>query len=116
MAGQTYIGMCTLKAHQITNAISEIEKGSSETIDTIPIKVLATPLDIDHKTKIAEDSEVFMDTPGLPMHADLIYDQPLIKGETATGHRAVARYLARSAVMYKDPDVASPEWTGDSLT
>ncbi len=80
----------------------------------ISIELIATPLN-PNKEMIPEQEEIFMDTSGLPMHADMIYERPLQKGIPATEHRIVASMLLKKATFYIEKFIESSTWDGSDL-
>ena len=74
----------------------------------ITAKLVATPLN--ESFNIINNIEVYTDTPGLPMHADLVYDEPMVKGEPATSHRQYARELLKVAKFKEDIMPDTDKW------
>jgi len=46
----------------------------------------------------------------LPMHADLVYDEPMVKGEPATSHRQYPRELLKVAKFKEDIMPDTDKW------
>jgi hypothetical protein len=76
--------------------------------------IKATPLDKDNKQIVGPP--VFMNDPGLPMHADLLYQVPFVKGEVYTAYRAYASKLVKLANYYNDPSPKTQNWNGEKLS
>ena len=102
MGNNHYCGMGTILCRNVS-VLNEQEK------ETIAI-VKSTPLS--QQLELIENQTIFTTTPGLPMHADLIYNQPLKKGEVQTKFRKYANKLAKSANYFNDPKPTEPDWHG----
>ena len=74
----------------------------------IAAKLVATPLN--KSFNIINNINVYTDTPGLPVHADLVYDEPMVKGEPATSHRQYARELLKVAKFKEDMMPDTDKW------
>ncbi len=75
----------------------------------ISANLVATPLD--ENSNHLSNQEVHVDTPGLPMHADLLYEYPVIKGEPSNPHRQYARELLKTALFKEDKSPENDNWT-----
>lgn len=104
---QSYLGMVIILASHIREV--KIPQDQSILID-----VKATPMDSDMKV-IPPHIEVDTDTPGLPMHADIVYDKPLIRGETKSAYRAIAYELCQVAKAFVDQSADEIGWNGPEL-
>lgn len=105
--GQTYVGIAVILGQHIAAS-------QEANIDGVPISVQATPLD-ENNEKIFEET-IYITMPGLPMHADVLYEIPAPqKGETSAKHRITARFLCNIACFYLDEDSQSDIWTGAEL-
>jgi hypothetical protein len=102
-----YCGLATFCAYHVIeiNKLSEPE---------MRVEIKATPLD-KNKNQI-KHPPVFVNDPGLPMHADLLYQTPLVKGEIYTAYRAYASKLAKVANYLNDPSPKTLDWTGEELS
>jgi hypothetical protein len=77
-------------------------------------EILGTP--IDGNGNYIYRSPIFYDTIGLPMHADLLYEQPMIKGAVNTNYRKYASQIVKIANYFKDPFPQMENWKGDKIT
>ena len=94
----------------ISNHINEIN--SLQDIKTF-VEVKGSP--IDENGKYINAPPVFTNTSGLPMHADILYDAPTIKGEPNTAHRIYANKLAKKVKYFHDPTPLQESWSGEKL-
>ena len=104
-----YCGMSTF----LNNHVQEIINRTPSN-ERIIVTVEGSPMDIDKR--YIKTPPVFTNDTGLPMHADLIYEKPVIKGVPSTFHRKFASELAKQSNYFKDPNVESPTWLGERLT
>ncbi len=74
----------------------------------VSANLVSTPLGNDYKP--VNDQQVYTNTPGLPMHADLLYDRPVVKGEPSNSHRKYARELLKVAQFKEDKSPDANEW------
>lgn len=102
----TYCGMATILAKHINDVV--IDTGN-----LINVIIKGTP--IDSNSQYVDTPPVFVNSKGLPMHADIIYEEPLIKGEPNTKHRKVAKKLASIANYFSDNNPESDNWSGIPL-
>lgn len=107
IGGSEYVGIAVFLARHVQQ-INDSEQ------TTISIELIATPLN-PNKEMIPEQEEIFMNTSGLPMHADMIYERPLKKGIPATEHQIVASMLLKKATFYIDKFIESSTWNGSDL-
>ncbi len=103
----TYIGIAVFLARHIREINNDEQT-------TIPMELKPTPLNPENEL-VSGYKEIFMDTPGLPMHADIIYERPLHKGMPATEHRIVANMLLKKTTLYIDKFIESNTWDGLEL-
>lgn len=101
-----YKGLATFKAIHVIEASNKINNG-------LTAQVKGTP--IDSKGNYIEKKPVFETDLGLPMHADLLYSEVLIRREPNTKHREIANALLKTAKYFPDPNVHSHIWEGKSL-
>lgn len=101
-----YCGMATF----LNSHISEIN--SLPDIKTF-VEVKGTP--INEQGEYITTLPIFTNTPGLPMHADILYDIPTIKGEPNTEHRIYANKLAKKVKYLHDPTPTENNWRGEKL-
>jgi hypothetical protein len=107
VGNNTYTGLGLFLAKHVY----EINQESDVEID---VKVEGTP--IDHKGNYISIPPVFVSDSGLPMHADIIYSEPTVRGEPAIKHRVFASKLAKIAKYFPDPNPFSDKWdSGDNL-
>lgn len=101
-----YCGLATFLHLHIfdLNKLEEIE------ITTI---IKASPIDNDNNYRT--DSPIYIDDLGLPMHADLLYEYPILKGEPQTKHRKYAQKLAKLAYFIKDKNPSTVKWENEKI-
>ena len=105
----TYCGMATF----LSQHVDEVNIGVPY---EIAVSVKATPID-ENENYVGDGLEVFLDSLGLPMHADLLYNVPTPpQGQPATLHRVLANKLVKLAVFYLDESPQSDYWDGEELT
>ncbi len=80
---------------------------------SIKANTKASPIDENNNYRI--DNPIYKTDSGLPMHADLIYAEKLIKGEPNTKHREYAEKLSKIAYFIKDEDVENNKWTNEGI-
>lgn len=104
----TYCGLATFLA----NHIGLLFQTNDFQLSAI---LRATPLN--HNREEIVDSEVYVNDVGLPMHADIIYSVPTIRGETNTNHRMIAEALLKTSNYFPDPDGNSDvnTWNGKRI-
>ncbi len=109
ITNQTYCGLATFLAQHI----EEVNKNGGCHL-TITLK--STPLDTSYA--IISNGDVFKSDPGLPMHADLVYSQPPVKGQVSTNHRMVADLILKISNYFPDPEgnAESTVWKGKKLS
>jgi hypothetical protein len=107
IANNEYCGLATFRACHI-NQINE------ETDPEARTEIKATPLNKDNKP--ISRPPVFVNDPGLPMHADLLYQVPFVKGEVYTSYRAYASKLVKLANYFNDPSPGTQNWKGEKLS
>ena len=102
-----YCGLATFYFFQI----DEINPNPAIAINPY---VAGTP--IDENGNYIKTPPVFVTTPGLPMHADLVYPLPTIKGSVNTENRQFAQNILKKALYHNDPfpDV-NDKWLGNPL-
>jgi hypothetical protein len=101
-----YCGLATFLHFHIfnLNKLEDIE---------ITAEIKATPIDC--KNNYRTDTPIFIDDLGLPMHADLLYASPIIKGEPQTKHRKYAQKLSKIAYFIKDVNPLSEKWENEKI-
>lgn len=99
-------GLATFKAARVTKA-SLIDNNE------LLVSIKGTP--IDGEGNYIQTKPVFVDDKVLPMHADMLYSEPIIKGEPNSKHRAIANELLKIANYFPYPNINSDEWEGDLL-
>jgi hypothetical protein len=104
-----YCGMATFHCCHISEIIQE-------TSDSDKTHVVLNGTPIDENNNYINIPPVFVDSPGLPMHADLIYDTPTQRGVPNTKHRQFASKLAKLSNYFDDPSPATINWSGLQLT
>ncbi|TXH31505.1 MAG: hypothetical protein E6Q96_00070 [Cyclobacteriaceae bacterium] len=105
---QTYTGLATFLNQHI--AIITDKNNFS-----VKAKILASPLN--KRFELIKSKLLHKMHPGLPMHADLVYSEPLQKGVVATEHRLFADEILRVSNYFPDPEpsVITKYWRGKSL-
>ncbi len=104
-----YCGMATFQVLHVATIVKE----TSQT-EKIDVEIKGTP--IDEYQNYIYTPPVFIDAPGLPMHADMIYETPMIKGVPQTKHRQFASKLAKISNYFEDPYPKNSGWRGPALT
>jgi hypothetical protein len=103
-----YCGIATFfmfHVEEIKNTIVVAER--------VEVTVKGTPLD--DKGNYITTPPVYKKNPGTPMHADLVYESPILKGQPNTKHRKFASKLAKKANYFSDPYPMSSRWQGEKL-
>jgi len=77
------------------------------------VELVGSPMDENNHYR--NSSLVFSNDPGLPMHSDLLYDTPMIKGEVASKFRKYASELVKRLNYFPDPAPARLSWEGPKL-
>jgi len=106
ISGNKYLGMATF----IACHVDEINKSSDISVKP---KLVATPLN--EEKEIIAITPVYKTTRGLPMHADLLYPSPLIKGQPNTQYRKFANEMIKIANYFPDPKPDEKGWEGSPL-
>jgi len=105
-----YVGMAALRVEAVEAAARQPAAD--------PVKVIASPLDEANKP-LADDASLTTTDPGLPMHADLLYSMPTVRGiPVSPALKVAARYLANPArsIYYADPQPETEGWQGGPLS
>jgi len=97
-----YYGLAALKKNHI-------EQMNSEQVG-IEANIVYSPIDSDNNY-MDKSIDVYTNTPGIPMHADIVYSQEMKKGEVNTPFRKYAKGLIKLVNFVKDTDPDSKEWT-----
>lgn len=107
VGNSSYCGMATFLARHVDE--------TNRDNDNVSLAVKATPID-EHGQYVEEGLEVFSESPGLPMHADLLYSVPApIQGQPSTIHRMMADRLLKIACFFLDESPDSDNWEGPQL-
>lgn len=108
IAGSIYVGLAVLLASAVADAAQQPNAD--------PVRVEASPLDADNRPVPANVAPGTAD-PGLPMHADLMYSTPPVKGQPNSALLLAARYLIHPArtAFYPDPRPDADGWHGPAL-
>jgi hypothetical protein len=104
-----YCGVATFHKFQTGNIYLEIE-------DSIRILVEVKGTPIDSNNNYVEKPPVYTNSLGLPMHSDMLYETPFIKGEPNTKHRIFADKLAKIVNYFPDNDIESSVWEGERFS
>ncbi|HEY1018438.1 MAG TPA: hypothetical protein VGE25_05540 [Sediminibacterium sp.] len=81
--------------------------------ERIKVEIKGTP--IDENGVYISTPPVYKKSRGLPMHADMLYETPLVKGAPQTKHRQFANKLAKVSNYFHDPKPNSQKWSGEKL-
>ncbi len=107
----TYCGLVTIIIKDVLNA--------SDKFEDVDVKVIASPMD-EHQNYIdTKTTKVFVDSLGLPMHADLTYqilNPPLEPYNPQTKLRKVASEILKSANYYEDAFPNEDLWKGEIIS
>jgi len=103
-----YCGIATFYKYHINEIYESISNN-----DKIEVQINGTP--IDQEGNYIERPPVYKNSRGLPMHADMIYETPVVKGEPQTRHRIFANNLAKISNYFNDPLPESTLWPGGKL-
>lgn len=103
---QSYFGVATFihKHIDLINSTFDAE---------FKVFINATPLDTNNNYR--KDFPVFISDKGLPMHSDLVYNTPVVRGEPNTLHRAFADKLCKVAYLLKDQHPSSDKWENEKI-
>lgn len=106
LPNNSYCGMATFLSNHIDeiNSLSDIKTS---------VEVKGSP--INEEGEYINSTPVYTDTPGLPLHADIIYDAPTIRGEPNAEHRIYANKLAKKVRYFHDPTPSKENWSGEKL-
>lgn len=97
-----WMGMAGFKASLI---ITKTQEGE-------PIQIVASPMN-NGGGYYSEETVVFADDPGLPAHADILYEYESIEGEPLpTIVKQYAQYVCEQSHFFADPDPTSTQWEG----
>jgi len=103
-----YWGLGAFQAKQIDNLNEKREEIG------ITAQLVCSPLD--DEGNAIDKNEIYVDTPGLPIHSDLLYDYPVEKGQPSNPHRQYARELLKVSQYKEDTLPDLDEWTeGDFI-
>jgi hypothetical protein len=103
-----YCGIATFYKYHVNEILESISNN-----DKIEVRINATPLD--RKGNYIQGHPVYKNSGGLPMHADMVYETPIVKGEPQTRHRIFANNLAKISNYFNDPFPDSTSWSGEKL-
>jgi hypothetical protein len=107
MHGYQYCGLAIFYSYQID------EINADHQVVVKPV-VHGTP--IDENGNYVENPPVYTSSLGLPMHADLVYPVPAIKGQVNTSYRIFAQQMIKKAIFLSDPyPTEDGSWRGTPL-
>ena len=107
MKGYIYCGLATF-------LFSEVAKINALPHVKVRPKVVGSP--IDENGQYITQPPVFENAVGIPMHADIIYPEPVQKGKVMTEYRQFAQEMLKGRVTFlEDPNPAEEVWSGDPL-
>ncbi len=109
MNGQTYRGLSTIRAVDITSA----DQDQGIIVTGISVTIKATP--IDNAGHYRSDKKVRVADEGNPTHSDIKYSEPYQKNEPNTGFRMIAQKITKKAKMFIDPSPENDIWEGPNL-
>lgn len=108
IGSNTYCGMATFLARHVNENYREN--------DSVSLSIKATPID-EQNQYVSEEVTVYMESPGLPMHADLLYNIPAPqRGQPSTLHRVIADRFLKNVCFFRDQHPESDNWDGPELT
>ncbi len=103
-----YFGIALINANEINNLSENKKTNLSDVI------IAASPLNENHNP--IEDEIIVSEMPGLPMHADIVYNQVIEKGKPAPSIlKCLAKQLSMISRLFIDPEPEALGWTGDTL-
>jgi hypothetical protein len=102
-----YCGLATLLCKH-----SEITNNNFKDIK-IHSKIEATPYD--EKNERYFGNHISMKMNGKPMHADLLYNEIVPRGQPATRHRLYAHKISQYLNFYKDNNPGNENWTEEKI-
>lgn len=103
-----YCGIATFNNYNIEEIYRTLDD-----IDKIEVRIIGTP--INEINEYIQNPPVYKKAKGLPMHADMVYGIPIVKGEPNTRHRKFANHLAKISNYFNDPYPESVSWDGEKL-
>lgn len=106
ISGNQYCGLATFYHYNVKEVNLHLPEHDH-------VQVLGTP--IDENGNYVQLLTVFVNAKGLPMHADMVYNKPITKGEVSTSYRMYASKLLQLAKYYSDPYPDSDYWQGNQL-
>lgn len=101
-----YVGMAALTADAVAQANALPQVAGAVTVEATPLDVTLQPMLADVPT--TADS-------GLPMHADILYREPVQRGVPNPAAQQAARFLLGKTCYYADPQPAVSGWEGADL-
>lgn len=107
----TYCGLVTIIVKDILDA--------SDKFEDVDAKVIASPMDEHQNYVDTKTTKVFVDSLGLPMHADLTYqisNPPIEPYNPQTKLRKVASEILKSANYYEDAFPNEDLWKGEIIS
>ncbi|CAD5270648.1 MULTISPECIES: hypothetical protein [unclassified Imperialibacter] len=105
--GQTYRGLATL----LVDVLSRI----NELVNSV-VKVSIIGSALDSKGNSISGKKVYSNSPGLPMHADILYSEPVAVGKVQTEHRLIADCMVKNSNFFLDPNPDMAAWQGPTLS
>lgn len=118
---ESFAGLLIFTSNQLEEVCSDEAASALESkkiIESDPVVVVhGTPMDDSNPNQyIAPEVVVYTDTPGLPMHADLIYNFPRPeKGIPNNPINMLAKAILEKASHKYDPSLDPKVWEGDAL-
>lgn len=80
-----------------------------------PIQLVSSPIDSAGEYRKIEEI-IFSDDPGLPAHADILYDYHPVEGEALPVFvKEYAQYICEKSRYFADPNPSSAKWEGNPV-
>lgn len=108
--GYTY---CGLARTYVRDLLYNSEDYTFDNGDNVITELEFTPLNENNEKR--EDSPILSEDPGLPSHADLIYNWTPVKGQNAPNAiKRIAKKISESpqTIFFEDPNPETDDWNG----
>lgn len=105
--GQSYRGLATL----LVDVMSKV----NDVVNSV-VKVSIVGSALNSKGEPVFGKRIYSNSPGLPMHADLLYSEPVVVGRVQTEHRLIADWMAKNSNFFLDPNPEAAVWQGSKLS
>ena len=106
--GKVYIGFIIFRKSHFEKVKQDYIQNERNEFEA---DIISTPLD-ENFEYLPKDVEVYLDTPGNPAHADLIYENPALKENESpnTAIRSFSRKLSKECKLIIDSDSSSDSY------